>query len=241
MLPLLRDPIASVRTEAARILTSISRGLTEESRNDFQRAWEELQARFQAHLDRPETHLAMAIEYEGLEQMDKAVEAYKLSLDIDELFVPSRFNLATLYSRQAKSKEAEKLLREVVRLRPDIGHGFYSLGLLVAENPQRLEEATEHLTKAADLMPRHPRAHYNCGLALWRQGNTEKAAEYLLTAHELAPQHPDYPFSLAQLLAQQRKWKEALNYARISAELAPGEPQRVQLYRQIEMSYRQQR
>jgi Flp pilus assembly protein TadD len=169
------------------------------------------------------------------------VQAYKLSLEIDELFVPTRFNLATLYSRQNSNGEAEKLLREIVRLRPDIGQGHYSLGLLVAENPQRLEEATEHLTEAADLMPRHPRAQYNCGLALWRQGQTEKARLYLLTAHELAPQHPDYPFSLAQFLAQQGKWKEALNYARISAKLAPGDPQRMQLYRQIERSYTQQR
>ncbi|MDA0841829.1 MAG: tetratricopeptide repeat protein, partial [Planctomycetota bacterium] len=171
----------------------------------------------------------------------KAVEAYELSLNIDELFVPSRFNLATLYSRQNKSREAEVLLREIVRLRRDIGQGHYSLGLLIAENPERLEEATEHLAQAADLMPRHPRAQYNCGLALWRQGQTEKAELYLLTAYELAPQNPDYPFSLAQLLAQQGKWKTALNYARISVNLAPGDPQRMQLYRQIEMSYTQQR
>lgn len=241
MLPLLRDSNASVRTEAARILSSISKGLDGEDEKDFQRARGELQARFQAHLDRPETHLAMAIEHEGLERMEKAVEAYELSLNIDELFVPSRFNLATLYSRQNKSREAEVLLREIVRLRRDIGQGHYSLGLLIAENSERLEEATEHLAQAADLMPRHPRAQYNCGLALWRQGQTEKAELYLLTAYELAPQNPDYPFSLAQLLAQQGKWKTALNYARISVNLAPGDPQRMQLYRQIEMSYTQQR
>ena len=146
---------------------------------------------------------------------------YLRALEIDDHFLPARFNLAMLYNALGRNREAEKLLREVVRLQPDWGQGHYSLGLLLAEDRSRLRQAADHLARAARNIPDNPRVHYNLGIALWQLEERDKAAAAILTAAKLEPINPEFPQSLAQLYAQSDRWKEALPHAERAAELMP--------------------
>ena len=57
--PVLKDPIRSVRTEAARILARVPETLFSDSDlNLFHEVFEELKLRYTSNLDRPEAHLA---------------------------------------------------------------------------------------------------------------------------------------------------------------------------------------
>ena len=238
--PLLNDSSPVVRSEAARVLSQVSASqFTQEERTAYNRAFAELEARHNANLDRPETHLSRGILQEFRNNINAAVSDYETALDVDPLFIPARFNLATLLSRQGNNERAESLLREVVRLRPDVGAGYYSLGLLVAESPSRLEEAAQILQKAAELMPRNARAQFNYGVSLWKLQRLKDAEGPLITAYELQPEHPDYSRSLAQLYMQMQKWAEAREFVQTCLKAAPNDRQAHSMLQQLNQILRQ--
>jgi tetratricopeptide (TPR) repeat protein len=126
-----------------------------------------------------------------------------------------------LEHEQGNNAEAERLYREVTEQEPKWEQGFFSLGLLLAEDENRLADAATALGKAAELAPTNARMQYNYGLALQRLGKPAEAEKYLLAADKLAPDTFDFLNALAILLTQQRKWDEALRYAERLARIDP--------------------
>ncbi len=224
--PMLADPVLTVRTEAARILSRLGlESFSVKVRANFNRAFRELKTRYRHNLDRPEARLSLGILAENRGRPAEAERHYRQAIERESTFVPARMNLATLLSRRGRNREAEKLLREVVRLQPDWGQGHYSLGLLLAEDRSRLRQAADHLARAARNIPDNPRVHYNLGIALWQLEERDKATAAILAAAKLEPSNPEFPQSLARLYAQSDRWKEALPHAARVAELLPGNPQ----------------
>jgi predicted CXXCH cytochrome family protein len=224
--PILNDPILSVRTEAARVLSRLpSRIFTPEEKKQFDIAFRELKARFLSNLDRPEANLSLGNLAENQGNPRDAERYYKAAIEREETFIPARMNLATLLNRRGRNREAEKLLRQVVRLQPDWGQGHYSLGLLLAEDRNRLDEAAQRLSRAASIMPENPRIHFNLGVAYWQLEQRVKAASAIKIAYKLEPANPEFSQALAQLYGQENRWKDALPYAEKVVELMPGNSQ----------------
>src|SRR5690606_30572791 len=131
--------------------------------------------------------------------------------------------------------QAEEQLRAAVSQDPDLADVRYMLGLLLAEDPERLAEAAEHLAAAARLNPDHARTHYNAGLAFQQLGDDGKAEELLLNAYRLEPDQPDYLNALSVYYLQRRQWNEALPFTERLLEQFPGEAElnrRMELIRQ---------
>lgn len=234
LVPLLSDPTRAVRTEAARVLTPLAKDdLTGSDLKAYERAHKDLQRRFTDNLDRPEAHLSLGIQASNRGDLAAAKKHYLESIKRDEKFVPARVNLATLYNSEGSNVLAERMLREVTRLMPDWGDGFFNLGMLVAENPARLKEAAGIFETAAKKMPAHPRVLYNLGLSLWKLGEKDRATKALLQAGRNDPANPEYPFVLAQLLAGDRKWRAALPLAQRAIQLQPTNPDIQRLLGQI--------
>ena len=220
--PLLNDSARAVRTEIARVLSPINQGeLNDKDYKAYVRAYDELQKRFTDHLDRPESHLSLGIQAHERGNLIEAKKRYHQAISRDENFVPARVNLADLTNREGDKVQSEKLWREVTKLMPEWGDGFYSLGLLVAENPNRLKEAATILETAAKKMPEHDRVHYNLGISLWQLGEKAKGARFLIQAGKISPTNPEYPYGLAQFYAQDKNWRAALPHAQRAAGLVP--------------------
>ena len=200
---MLDDPVRAVRTEAARILSRLpSRELSPLSRQVFQSVLVELKQRYFANADRPEANLSLGILAENLGNPVAAASHYRDAIKREETFVPARMNLATLLNGQGRNEEAEKLLRKVTELEPSWGRAYYSLGLLIAEDPRRIREAADVLGKATRLEKNFTRAHYNLGLCLWKLGKRDAAAVELSKASEIEPNDPQYPLNIAQMFEQ---------------------------------------
>tara|TARA_Y100001934_G_scaffold283484_1_gene403669 strand:+ start:3980 stop:6424 length:2445 start_codon:yes stop_codon:yes gene_type:complete len=223
LVPMLQDPIRAVRTEAARLLSRLpSHALTVTEKTAFRPVLAELQARYHANSDRPESNLSLGILAENQGDPRAAEKHYRDAIDRESTFVPARMNLATLLSRQGRNPEAEKLLREATKLEPSWGQAYYSLGLLIAENPARLQEAADALRKATLLDKELSRAHYNLGLCLWKLEKRDAAAAAIGQASKLEPNNPEYPWNIAQMYAQVKRWSDALPYAEKAAQLSFG-------------------
>ena len=109
LVSMLKDPIRSVRTEAARILARIPETLfTLEELNLFQEVFKELKLRYTSNLDRPESHLSLGILAENRNQSEQAEKHYRQAIRRESTYVPARMNLATLLSRRGGNERQKK-------------------------------------------------------------------------------------------------------------------------------------
>jgi tetratricopeptide (TPR) repeat protein len=232
---MLHDPILSVRTEAARILSRSPPTLFgSEDLRLFRKVFRELKERYTHNLDRPESHLSLGILAENQGDPILAEEHYRSAIKRESTFVPARMNLATLLSRRGRNHEAEKLLREAIRYQPTWGQAYYSLGLLLAEDRSRLTEATQILERAASYATDNPRILQNLAIAYWQQEKIDPAISSFKQALNISPDNLELLQNLVQLLVQRQKWDTALPYAKHMAELLPGNIQVKEIIAHIE-------
>jgi predicted CXXCH cytochrome family protein len=232
--PLLRDPVRSVRIEAARALASVPPDRFDaETRKAFDAALGEYEQAQAAMADLPGSHLNLGALHESQGRNDQAERSYLTALKLDPYFSPARANLASLYATVGRIADAERVLRDGIKLLPSQGELYYSLGLLLAE-AGRLSEAADALGQAARLMPDRARVRYNQGLALQKLGRMAEAERALLKAEQLNPRDPQIAYALAFFYAERHQDQRALTYAQRSVEqAAPDDPGPRQLVEQL--------
>ncbi len=164
---------------------------------------------------------------------DLAEESYLTALSKDPGFLPARFNLANLYNVMGRNGDAERVLREGIKRTPDDGELYYSLGLLLAED-NRYPEAASKLGKAAELMPKRARVHYNHGLALQHLGRRVAAEGALLNAHQLSKSDLDILRAIVIFYTQDRRWDRAAIYAREMVRLHPNDEWAIRFMHEIQ-------
>ena len=236
--PMLHDPVRAVRVEAARLLTQIPR--SEFSQDDlaaFDAALEEYLIGQGAVADQAAAHLNLAVVYTNLAQghygvpgspdtkyLALAEAEYRNAMRIEADFIPARINLAMLCDTLGRKDEAETLFQEIVELDPEMAEAHYSLGLLLAENEDRMEEAVASLGRAADLSPENARIHYNYGLALQKLERRDEAEEALKESLRISgpsEQSLQTLHALAILYAQQKRWDRAIACAEKLIHMQP--------------------
>ena len=242
--PMLRDPIRAVRTEAARVLSQLPRkAFSQQDRRALDAALDEYMTGLENLSDRPGGHLSMAIAYQNLAQPDRAKQEYQTAIRMNPDFYQARHNLAMLCGVRGEKTEAveqfrkaieseRKLLAELeqhaldaTELTVALADTHYSLGLLLAEDKDRLEEAAKELAEAVRLSPNNARMHYNYGVALQQLGKADQAEQAYRAAYKLAPRVPDYLSALVSLYTQQERWDRALKCAEELVRRQPDDPQ----------------
>jgi len=232
--PLLEDSVRAVRVAAARVLGSTPRALLSTAQiRSLDAATVEYRDGLDAMADMPSTHLNLAILEEERGRSDLAVEAYERALRMDPYFLPARSNLANLLNRLHRNGDAERELREGMRLLPKEGELPYSLGLLLAED-QQYEEAARVLTQAAELLPIRARVRYNLALVLYKLERDAEGDRALAAAGRLDPIDVDILYAEAYRYAARHDWSRALPPARKLAELQPGNEDVQRLLQSIE-------
>ena len=223
LLPLVEDPVLAVRIEAARQLVTVPRVALLDKTDAFDKALAEWVAAQEASSDMPWAHFNLGALYKDQKDGSAAAAAYVRALEMDGYFLPARFNLATLYNGMGRNLEAERVLRDGIKLLPNEGELHYSLGLLLAE-VGRLPDAAGSLLSAAELMPGRARVQYNAGLALHKAGREDEAELALLASDRIQPDVPDVVHALALLYESQEAWELAAPLAERLVRLAPDAP-----------------
>jgi predicted CXXCH cytochrome family protein len=161
--------------------------------------------------DQPSAQLNLGVLAQNLGDAAASRAAYEQAGRIEPTFVPARFNLAMLDATSGRAADAEEGFRSVLRLVPDLPEAQYSLGLLLGEDPARIQESASFLEAAARSDPRNPRYQYNAGLAAQHLGQVQKAEGFLMTAVNLAPDDADFRNALAIFYVQNGRWDDAQN------------------------------
>ena len=118
--------------------------------------------------------------------------------------------LGYAYSRDGQRAEAVRAHEQALRLDPDQWETHAYLGGIHFESGE-LDQAEEHLRRAAELQPGTDRSLslYKLGLTLSRREKPGAAEAAFREALRLTPDRSGYHFSLGQSLRKQRRFEEA--------------------------------
>src|SRR5262249_55062085 len=89
-----------------------------------------------------------------------------------------------------KANDAETLFSGLISIDKDNYYGYAGLGALALAQ-EKLDEAVQHLAKAAEINPEDSSVHANLGEAYLRQAKFDEAAAEFTKALELDPDERD--------------------------------------------------
>ena len=139
-----------------------------------------------AHPERYELllHLAMAEKPAAAEAFYRQALAVPLA---PRLTLAARLNLAALLLERGNTQEAEELCQRATAVAPEIGLGWYNLGL-IRRRQGNLAGALEAYREARRLQPEHPETHQNLAVALLLGGDIDGARSSFRQAIKLLAQ-----------------------------------------------------
>ena len=197
--PLLRDPILTVRIEAARALLGVPRSaMTAAQRRDFEAALADYVTSQNVDADRAEAHLNLAAVAIARGDLTTAEAEYKTALARSPAYGGAWANLADLYRMQGKDGEAEKTLRRGLEVAPHDPGVHHALGLTLVRL-KRMPEAVREFRIAAEARPERPHYVYVYGVALDAIGQTGRALAVLEAARARHPGDREIAAAIAAL------------------------------------------
>lgn len=160
LLPLLGDPVRTVRMRAAQSLAPLADDAFDAADlQAFRAAAAEYMAAERFNADRPEhrTNLGGFLAERG--DYASAEAEFRAALRLDERFAPAWANLADMFRAQGREAEAEATLRDGLARSPADATLHHALGLSLVRQ-QRKDEALRELRRATQLDPDNARFQY---------------------------------------------------------------------------------
>jgi len=153
-----------------------------------------------------ESRYALAQTLLAMGRPDEAREALDKYESIRQQVAGANTNYETALSRLAGGKfaEAEKLLREAVRLAPTYGPALYSLGSLLLDRGSP-EKALAFLDRAVEVNPLNAESWYSIGSAYFKIGKMAEALEAAKRAVVLNEDDGRYPRLVAEIQERLKK------------------------------------
>lgn len=184
LLPLLDDPLRSVRSLVASLLVDAPIPVSHQA--VFARALGEYEQELEINADRAAYLNQLALLRLRQGRSGEAEEAWDRAINTEPLHIAAYLNLADLLRSQGREKATERLLHDALELMPEEGLLHYALGLSLVRQQQRTE-ALEYFRKGWELSPEDPRTGYVLAVALEPEAPDEALA--LLRAASL--RHPN--------------------------------------------------
>ncbi|MFI5155971.1 MAG: tetratricopeptide repeat protein [Chitinophagales bacterium] len=164
--------------------------------------------------DNPYCELAwfnLAAAYQGLKLYEKAVDAYKYAIAIDEKFDYAYRNMGDAYIRLRKFKEATESLEKVLELsKPEdviyeaIGHCYDKLS--------NYAQARFYYRKASHLNQDDSKLYYKLACTYINEGQWVQAIKQLEAAMRIHAKLPEYNLAMGECKMQLGEYREAIQF-----------------------------
>ncbi len=215
---LLRDPILTIRIDAARALAPVDKNtMSAAQRANFEAALTEYETSLAVDADRAEAHLALAELAVDLGDLRRAEREYGIALELVPALAGAYANLADLYRTQGRDADAEDVLRRGLSTAPGDAGLHHSLGLALVRL-KRMPEALLELERAAKTPPERARYVYVWAIALDSTGQSRRALEVLAAAEKTHGGNREILEALVSMNEKAGNHEAAAGYAR---KLAP--------------------
>ena len=225
LVPLLNDPVKSVRMEAAYRLSAFRKTAYNEIQYPlFLKALDEYKSSQEYVADFPTGRYNLGNYYSKIKDLAKAEENYAEAISIDNLFYPAKINLAVIYYQQGKTDPAEKLFHDLIKNHPDVADGYYYLALLYGEQ-KKFAEAIALLETASTKPNANPRILYNLGLLYQITSQNDKCEAILVKGLKSDPCNFDFLYALFAFHMKQNNRMKAAPYIEKLRSCFPNEKQ----------------
>jgi tetratricopeptide (TPR) repeat protein len=149
--------------------------------------------------------------YQGLKLYEKAIDAYKYAVAIDEKFDYAFRNMGDAYIRLRKYKDAIDALERVLELsRPEdviyeaIGHCYDRL--------KNYAQARFYYRKASHLNQEDSKLYFKIACTYINEGQWNTAIKQLQTALQIHRLQPEYNLAMGECKMQMGEFKEAIQF-----------------------------
>jgi len=211
-LPLLADPVKTVRIEAASILAGVPLiSASSEQRAAFERAADEYVDAQRYNADRADARTNLGTFEVKRGDVARGEQELKVAIALDPLFAPAYINLADLFRAQGREADAERVLRDGLKVSPKSAVLHHALGLTLVR-AKRNDQALAELAQAANLDPSSARFSYVYGVALHSSGRIDAAVATLAKASLAHPADTDILEALASFHHERGNEAEAKRY-----------------------------
>ena len=234
IVPLLRDPVRSVRLQAAWLLAPVARSFTGDDSAAFGRAADELIASLRSRGDRPEERTTLGTFLAQLGRRADAAAEFRAAIRLAPRYTPPYVNLSDLQREDGAEVDAERTLREGLAVLPNEATLHHALGLSLARSGRRTE-AVQELKRAADLAD-DPRFVYTYAVALNDAGQVTAAIGTLEKARARHPRDRDILLALATFHRDAGRFDRALEHAEQLLKLYPGDSEAASLVNSLRAS-----
>lgn len=163
---------------------------------------------------------ALAMTYVYVRDWDAARRTFAQLFDVPPEAPEALVLASDFLVREKFTAEAEKLLLEAQKKRPDLPDLHYRLALIALTNGA-LPEAVTHLNKQVAAHPGHPMAWHYLGYIYTREGKLEEAVRCLQRSIWLNLRSTESYILIADAYTQQGKLVEAEQALQRALELAP--------------------
>ena len=124
----------------------------------------------------------------------RELKQYKLAYDVlgeavkaDARDTDLLYDQAMMAEKLGQLTEMERLLRQVIEIKPDAYNAYNALGYSFAERNMRLPEAKQLIKKALEFVPNDPFIRDSLGWVEFRLGNSADAAKIFADAFKTKP------------------------------------------------------
>ncbi len=124
------------------------------------------------------------------------------------------YDQAMMAEKLDRTDEMERLLRQLIQLKPDYYQAYNALGYSLADRKIRLPEARELIRKALEYVPTDPFIKDSLGWVEFRMGNTSESVQIFEAAYkakpdaEIAAHFGEVLWSIGQRERAMAIWKE---------------------------------
>lgn len=143
-------------------------------------------------------HKMLAEEYEKNNQIATAIEEYVRAIEINLKDYNSYFKIASLLAQTDKTQEAESMLKDLIKRKPD----FYPASELLGDiyyNKEMFKEAISVYLEAQKYHPGEYEIYYSLGMAYTRLNDFQRAKEYYAKAAEINSMLYNGIFNIGQI------------------------------------------
>jgi tetratricopeptide (TPR) repeat protein len=143
-------------------------------------------------------------------QYEQALAAFELVMNRASRDGSLVYEYASLLERAGRLADAERALRGVLSKDPEDANALNSLGYMLADHGQRLDEAVDLVQRALKIEPTNPSFLDSLGWAYFRQGKLDLADAPLTQAAERLPTSSAVNEHLGDLRFKQERYEDAL-------------------------------
>lgn len=159
-------------------------------------------------IDFAPAHTALGEAFYGMAMYKESLESLKTSLLLDPQDIYAHNKIADTYIKLNQVDQANEHYKRIIEIAPRDSNSYSKLGISLASDLTRQDEAMALFGKALELDPRNALIYNNMGTVVHDNGDTLKAIEHFRQALALRPNYPTAQHNLALSLLLQGDLKE---------------------------------